>query len=108
MGQSQKQTGKKFSAPRKPALGKGLVTKTLEQRYEFILVLQDLLQLRQCTSSRVHPTYCLAITVLPVRCLEIRLNQKTYLNIAPRSTARSERQMNTNKYEREYPYSNGK
>jgi hypothetical protein len=32
MGQGQKQTGKKFSAPRKPALGKSLVTKTLEQR----------------------------------------------------------------------------
>lgn len=43
MGQGQKQARKKFSAPRKPALGKRLVTKTLEQRYELIFVLQDLL-----------------------------------------------------------------
>jgi hypothetical protein len=43
MGQGQKQAGKKFAAPRKPALGKRLVTKALEQRCELTLVLQDLL-----------------------------------------------------------------
>jgi hypothetical protein len=74
VGQGQKQTGKKFATPRKPALGKRLVSKTLEQRYELVLVLQYLLQPRQFTSSRVCPTYCFAITVLPVRCLEKRLN----------------------------------
>ena len=42
MGQGQKQTGKKFSAPRKPALGKSLVTETFEQRNEPTLVLQNL------------------------------------------------------------------
>jgi hypothetical protein len=39
MRQGQKQAGEKFATPRKPPLGVRLVTKTLKQRKEVILVL---------------------------------------------------------------------
>jgi len=42
MRQGQEQAGEKFAAPRKTALRERLVTETLEQRNEPILVLQDL------------------------------------------------------------------
>lgn len=42
MSQGQEQAGEKFATPRKTALRKRLVTKTLEQRNEPTLVIQNL------------------------------------------------------------------
>jgi hypothetical protein len=67
MRQSEEYAREKFAAPRKPALCERLVTETLEQGNELVLVLQDLPLSSAPITYQVSSTYCFSITIILVR-----------------------------------------